>query len=72
MKGKGKGEVPPRLEERRPLLEVLLSNLLKLSQHLFYGPDKPQLLVPLSSRLGDVTEHSRGVDGVEVFKEVEV
>jgi hypothetical protein len=71
-RGKGGGEIPLRVEERRPQLEVFISNLPKLIQHLFYGPDKPQLLVPLSPHFRKMTKHPGGVDSIEVFKEIEV
>jgi hypothetical protein len=70
-RGKGK-EIPLSLEERRPQLKVLISNLPKLVQHLFYGPDEPQLLVSLPPHFGNMTKHAGGVDGVEGFKKAEV
>jgi hypothetical protein len=60
------------MKERRPQLEVFLSDLLKLAQHLLYSPDKPELLVPLPPHFGNVAKQPGGIDGVEVFEKVEV
>jgi len=69
----GKGVyIPLRVKERRPQLEVFFSNLLKLRQHAFYGPYEPQLLFPLPSHFRNMTKQPRGVDGIEVFEQVEV
>lgn len=69
---KGGRYVPLRMKERGSQLEVFISNLPKLLDHLLYGPQKPQLLVPLPPSFRDVTEQARGVDRIEVFEQVEV
>jgi hypothetical protein len=60
------------VKERGPQLEVFFSNLLKLAQHLFYGPYEPELLISLPSFLRNVTKQPRGVDRIEVFEQIEV
>ena len=60
------------MEERRSRLEVFVSDLPKLGQHLLHCPDEPQLLVSLPAKLRDVTEYPRGVDGIKAFEETEV